>query len=307
MTQTLFLAQLRVIILVAIAYAAGKGWLSSADSSAITSVLTPIGVIAGPWLWSIYSNFNSRIVPRDSVVIAPHTPSDASAPVGANVAGKVIAALLFAVIVNTFMVAAYAADLPVKSRAAASPAISCVAANCSGWYGGFGFMGNGTNADIVGSGLNGSVFAAGGALKVNGGYQLWNGNWFAAIEGAIGYEFTTTSSKGLPIANGGGSKFIGQELIKLGYNFFPSTAVASTIPSQSPVPLLTPANLLAASTPYLVGGGIQRRGASVWANGVGVETVIASGWSASADYLYAPAQQGLDATSIVQLTINKHF
>jgi hypothetical protein len=96
MNQTLFLSQLRVIILVGIAYAAGKGWLSPADSTALTSVLAPLGVIIGPWLWSIYSNFNSKLVPKDSVVIEPHTPSDAAAPVGANVAGKVIAVLLVA-------------------------------------------------------------------------------------------------------------------------------------------------------------------------------------------------------------------
>lgn len=219
--------------------------------------------------------------------------------------------LLFAAAIAAIPYSAplYAADMPVKAPGvfAAVSATPCTPGSCSGWYGGFGFMGDGTNADIVGGGLNGSVFAAGGAIKIDGGYQFWNGSWFAAIQGSVGYEFTTNTNGGLPIVNGGGSKFVGQELIKLGYNFFPSNASAATTPSQSPVPLVTPANLLAASTPYLIGGGLQRKGHSVWVNGVGVETVIASGWSASADYLYAPAQQGLDATSIVQLSVHKHF
>lgn len=71
MNQTLFLSQLRVIILVGISFAAGKGWLSSADSGVITSILTPLGVIAGPWIWSIYSNINSKIVPQHALVIDP--------------------------------------------------------------------------------------------------------------------------------------------------------------------------------------------------------------------------------------------
>ncbi len=204
---------------------------------------------------------------------------------------------------------AFAADVapafPVKALAPLP--VVCTPGNCSGLFGGFGFSGNGTNADIVGGGVNGSIFSAGGAIKVDGGYQFWSGNWFAALDLAVGYQFTTTQSKGVPTTDSNGSRVLGQELVKLGYNFFPSTAAATTTPSQSPVPLVTPANLLAASTPYLVAGGCQSRGANVWCNGAGVETVIASGWSTSADYLYAAPQNGHDAVSIVQLSLHKHF
>lgn len=204
-------------------------------------------------------------------------------------------------------VSAFAADLPVKASAFVPVPVTCTPGNCSGLFGGFGFAGNGTNTDIIGGGINGSVFSAGGALKVDGGYQFWSGSWFAALDLAVGYQFTTTTSAGIPSTNANGSRVLGEELIKLGYNFFPSTASATTAPSQSPVPLITPANLLAASTPYVVGGGCQTKGRNTWCNGVGVEMVIASGWSASADYLYAPAQAGADAVSIVQLSLHKHF
>lgn len=201
---------------------------------------------------------------------------------------------------------AHAADFPTK----AVPALfstPCVPQNCSGFYAGFGVLGDGSNADILGNGINGSVFSAGGAIKVQGGYQLWNGAFYAAIEGGAGYEFTTNASAGAPVVQKGGSRFIGTELVKLGYNFFPQGAAASTTPSQSPVPLLVPANLLASSTPYFVFGGMQRRGVSQWVNGAGVDTVIASGWSTSLKYLYAPSQQGASATSVVMLELNKHF
>ena len=215
---------------------------------------------------------------------------------------KLLLASAFAV---SFLGAAQAADLSVKAPVVAAPI--CAAGSCSGWYAGFGAMGNGTNADIVGNGVNGSVFAAGGALHVEGGYQFWSGSLFAAIEGSVGYEFTTNVSATVPSNNLQGSKFVGTELIKLGYNFFPSAQSATTTPSQSPIPLIVPANLLASTTPYMAFGGMQRLGHNVWVNGAGLETVIAAGWSSHAEYLYAPAQQGLNATSIIRLGIDKHF
>jgi hypothetical protein len=105
MNQTLFLSQLRVIILVGIAFAAGKGWLSSSDSSAIVSILTPVGIIAGPWLWSIYSNINSKLVPQHAVVIDPiNTTANAGAPTATvhtdagTITGKVVAVLAIMVL-----------------------------------------------------------------------------------------------------------------------------------------------------------------------------------------------------------------
>lgn len=202
---------------------------------------------------------------------------------------------------------ALAADIvPLPAKAPFASARSCTPQDCSGWYAGFGILGDGSNADVIGNGINGSVFSTGGALKLQGGYQLWNGAWFAAIDGSVGYEFTTNSSAGA-VANAGGSRFIGTELVKLGYNFFPSAAQAMATPSQSPVPLVVPANLLASSTPYLTFGGMQRRGISEWVNGVGVQTVIAAGWSTDVKYLYAPAQQDVPATSVVMFELNKHF
>jgi hypothetical protein len=226
--------------------------------------------------------------------------------------------LLISVGVALLSVSAQAADLAVK--APANPFYSstpCVAGSCSGWYAGFGLVGEGTNADIIGSGLNNSVFAAGGAIKVQAGYQLWSGQFLAGIEGSVGYSFITPANQVLvaptpvtaPTLVGlhSGSKFIGMEIVKLGYNFFPSAASAPTSPSQSPVSLIVPANFLAASTPYLAFGGLQRNGKNMWVSGVGVDTVIAAGWTSTAKYLYAPAVNGLPATNLVMLELNKHF
>lgn len=203
---------------------------------------------------------------------------------------------------------AHAADMAVKAQPNIVGTIGgCVPQSCSGWYAGFGILGDGSNADIVGNGVNGSVFSTGGAIKIQGGYQLWNGNWFAAIEAGVGYEFTTNANANAPVLNAQGSRFIGTELVKLGYNFFPSPQVAQPAPGQSPVPLTVPANLLASSTPYLTFGGMQRRGLNQWVSGAGIQTVIAAGWSTDVKYLYAPSQQGEAPASIVMFELNKHF
>lgn len=203
---------------------------------------------------------------------------------------------------------AFAADVPFPVKSPLLKVSSCVPGSCSGFYAGFGILGDGSNVDIVANGINGSVFSMGGVLKVQGGYQFWNGSWFAALDASVGYEYTTKASSNLPtIAGNGGSKLVATELVKLGYNFFPSTAAALTPASQSPVPLTVPANLLASSTPYVTMGGMQRRGKNEWVSGVGVQTVIAAGWSSDVKYLHAPSQQGEPATSIVMFELNRHF
>lgn len=207
-----------------------------------------------------------------------------------------------------FAFPALAADLPVKASPLALPEV-CSPGTCSGWYAGFGVVGTGTNANIIGNGIDGSVFAAGGALKVQGGYQFWSGSMFAAIEASVGYGFSSPAGGDVPVANGSnfGNQFIGFEIVKLGYNFFPSQASAVTAPSQSPVQLIVPANLLASSTPYLAFGGYQHNGRNVWVSGAGVETVIAKGWTMDPKYLYAPADNGFKAENLVLLELNKHF
>lgn len=215
---------------------------------------------------------------------------------------------LLAAMAALLSTAAFAADLPTWPVKAPAVATVCAPGNCSGFYAGFGLTGNGTNADIVGNGINGSVFAAGGAVDIHGGYQLWNGAIYAAAEGKLGYWFNSAVSAGVPVTNNNlGNSFMGMELIKLGYNFFPSSQTASTVTGQSPVPLIVPANLLAATTPYFVFGGMQRKGISEWVNGAGLTTIVASGWSTYAEYLYAPAQQGQPANQIVSVGLNRHF
>lgn len=69
MTQDFLMGQLRLIAIALIAFASGRGWLSASDAGTITAVLTPVGLIAAPWIWSVWRNLNGKVVPGDSVAV----------------------------------------------------------------------------------------------------------------------------------------------------------------------------------------------------------------------------------------------
>lgn len=104
MNQALFLAELRKIALVVIAYCLGKGWLSAADSSLIGGLLPGVGLLAGPWLWGFYTMLNKKLVPQDSIAIEAHTvqsvaTKDGKDTIVATTAAKVVGALLIAIMI----------------------------------------------------------------------------------------------------------------------------------------------------------------------------------------------------------------
>lgn len=176
MTQDFFLGQLRLIAVAVIAFCAGKGWLSTDTTTLMGTLLAPVGLLFGPWAWSIYSNFNRKLVPHD----AP----------ASNVAGKVAMLLLTAIALNLFMVAAYAADnIPLKAapKAAvvAAVAIPCDITGCTGPYAGATFSGSGTGVNIANLG---SLNAGGSYLGGSFGYQYYAGNYYLGVRAITEYE-----------------------------------------------------------------------------------------------------------------------
>src|SRR5258708_3289550 len=85
MTQTFLMGQLRLLLVATLAYAAGKGLITSADSGLLISIATPLGAIAAPWIWSIYTNIGKKLVPKESVAIAKED-TVGGAIVGATIA-----------------------------------------------------------------------------------------------------------------------------------------------------------------------------------------------------------------------------
>ena len=90
--------------------------------------------------------------------------------------------------------AGQAADLKLPPLVKAPVAPTCAIAFCTGAYFGGGIDGNGTSADILGSGLNGSVFGAGAIPSIDAGYQYWNGSILFDGEVGVGYAMPARSS-----------------------------------------------------------------------------------------------------------------
>lgn len=229
---------------------------------------------------------------------------------------KAVAMFLVAVILTLFLVgeSAKAADnlpaitlptLPVK--ASTFTPTSCSPTSCSGLYVGLGITGNGTNADILGSGLSQSVFAAGAMVDGHVGYQLWNGTYLFAVEAGLGNEFQSG-----PIQINGNT-LIGYEGIKLGGALSgilgqSTTTTGTTVSGQSAGALPVFSSLANAEiAPYAWLGMIQRNGYNQGTYGAGIEYALAQNWNLDVRYEYAPALGTLAALQQVKLGLNFHF
>lgn len=159
-------------------------------------------------------------------------------------------------------VPALAADLPVKAAAstwgtAVQPCTVPTAStplSCSGFYVGLGVGGEGSNANIIGGGIEGSVFAGGITPTIVGGYQYMKGNWIFGAELNVGYTVDTNAT-----ANGVGNSFNGWRItedFKVGGNLaamFGSVAPI-TVPPQLASSVLGPYAHVGTSQWQLPGG-----------------------------------------------------
>jgi len=111
-------------------------------------------------------------------------------------AGKAVALFAAAALLSLFlhMSPAIAADnLPVKAAVASSVGNGspCTPTSCTGFYVGGGIGGNGSNLDIIGSGINGSVFAGGVIPDAHVGYIYKQGAWLFGAETGLGYQMNS--------------------------------------------------------------------------------------------------------------------
>jgi opacity protein-like surface antigen len=178
-----------------------------------------------------------------------------------------------------------AADLAVKPQAFSSS--PCTPVSCSGFYAGGTFGGVGTNLDIIGSGVNGSVFAGGGIAAFDVGYQFTNTNWFLGIEAAAGYQFATNASvNGL---SGNAAGIFAYQIAKLGGNL--SALIGGAQPITVP-PSLANAQIGL----YGLTGAVEREFANGWATGAGGEFDIGPHSFVDLKYMhvqYGPSTHGL--------------
>lgn len=188
---------------------------------------------------------------------------------------------------------AIAADLPVK--AAAAPYVPvCTITACTGFYLGGHVEGAGSNADILGSGINGSIFAGGAGMGLHAGYQVWNGNFFAAGEVGGTYDVGGTSFIGsIADVKPWSVEYLGKFGIGLA-NLFNSGPAA---PSQGPVSIIQALNAALVSPYFLVGGRTRNFGTGL-VTGAGAEYTLGGGWNAYAEYLHVNYNETTTAAAI---------
>jgi hypothetical protein len=184
---------------------------------------------------------------------------------------------------------AIGADLPAKPavKVRTLAPVACTITNCSGFYVGGHIEGVGSNADILGSGINGSIFASGAGLGGHVGYQVWNGNFFAAGEvGATGYTGGTSIIS--TVANINPSWSV-DYLAKFGYGL-QGLFNSAPSPSQGPVSIIQSLNASLISPYFLVGGRTRNFGTGLVTGG-GAQYAIGGGWNAFAEYLHVNYEQ----------------
>lgn len=174
---------------------------------------------------------------------------------------------------------------PAKAVRAIAP-VACTITTCSGWYVGGHIEGVGSNADILGSGINGSIFANGAGLGGHFGYQVWNGNFFFGGDvGATGYTGGTSI---IATAANINPTWSADYLAKVGYGL---QGLFNSGPTNAP-----PANIIQqlnanVISPYFIVGGRTRNFGTGLVTGGGMEYAIGGPWVAFAEYLHVNYEQ----------------
>lgn len=201
---------------------------------------------------------------------------------------------------------AFATDFPTK----ALPVVACTVTACTGVYFGGHVEGSGSNADILGSGINSSIFANGAGLGGHVGYQLWNGNFFGAFEVGGTYYTGTVPNLDPTFTD---KRWAFDYLFKGGiglqgfFNSGPATG------SQGPANVIQSLSAALISPYFIVGGRTRSFGTGLVA-GAGAQYTLGGGWNAFAEYLHVnynetvgTLQTSIGSENVVRAGINRMF
>jgi opacity protein-like surface antigen len=195
------------------------------------------------------------------------------------------------------------AHAQILKAPASTAGVSSCPPICSGFFVGAEIAGSGSNADIIGNGLDGSVFANGGITSFDGGYMFSNGTVYFAAKADVGYEFQSP----LQLNNQTGSTagLLATQCVQLGgslQGIFGSTpAVNITLP----LPVISPYGTMCGVEHGSLGEG--------WGSGAGVVFDINQNWFANVEYLYldyGSATNGIatiHTENLVRFGINYRF
>jgi opacity protein-like surface antigen len=199
------------------------------------------------------------------------------------------------------------AIVPARAQAPAPASPNCTVAKTTGFYAGVNAIGVGSNLDIAGQGLAGSLFAAGGLAGANVGFQYCKGNYFGAVELSADYDLSGMTP-------GAGGRFLVLETIKAGGSLASLIGGSATPATPSPTINLPAALNAQLISPYVVLGAAQRSFGTGMVTGAGMDFALGGGWSLDLSYLYikydgamASSVLGVSNENLVKIGLNYVF
>lgn len=204
--------------------------------------------------------------------------------------------LLAALSVMAAVLPARGADMnlaPIYKAPAGTP---CTQFYCVGVYGGINVTNEGANFDVLGAGLNG-LASNGITLGGEVGLEYWNGKLFAALEGDFEGS-VTQNGPGLGLSNHVSER----GLFKLGYSLAQAFGGGAT--GAAPNPIIPSSLSVAMMTPYAIIGTEHQPWGWGLSTGAGVQALVATNWTISADYIHTNFNNAAFNSKISEQTDN---
>jgi hypothetical protein len=193
----------------------------------------------------------------------------------------------------------FAADLAPILKAPAAVVPTCSQLSCTGFDVGMEIYGIGGNAAILQNGIQNSVFAGGGDIGLNVGWQYWDGKYFAGFD--IDGMIESKNNMGVTGFAGNTGAAVGIVHFKLGGNL-------SQLIANGPAPITV--NGLLANTfmaSYIDNCSAFRKGGTQYCAGAGQQFLLSPKLTLDVLYDYGAPTKNFNALQNVGLKIAYHF
>lgn len=169
------------------------------------------------------------------------------------------------------------ADLkaPPFKALAPVPVVPCTVTSCTSFYGGLDITGAGSNVNVLGNGLNGSLNANGTEIGLHAGFRTYDGKIYLGAEAGCGYDVAMQMGV---IGQSPTDRLRCMELLKGGGSLAALFGGATTFP-------IPPALQNSFMSFYGILGASERFNATGIAGGVGAEFVISPKVTMTLDYI----------------------
>ena len=196
---------------------------------------------------------------------------------------------------------AMAADLvvpmPVKAPVAAT--VTCTQLSCTGFDAGGVVYGIGGNAAILTNGIQNSIFAGGGDIGLNAGWQYWDGKYYVGFDADGMVQSQNTA--GVTGFAGNSGTAVGILHAKFGGNLI---GLFSNGPAPITVPSLLATSIMAS---YIDTCSAFRKGGTQFCSGAGTQFLLTNRLTLDIIYDYGAPTNNFNALQNVGVKVAYHF